>query len=398
MGTVSMLILSSLDVDCSLFGLCLHRLVVLELGRPLYINDEDCDVDLPSPADERQVPDGGPVQSDQRTTPLLAIIHVTRAASHLNRTLKSSVISPDTLEVFERHFRMCLATFPADYRMKSDQYLDPRSLPPIIYLQNTRLLLHRHNISPSCSPEVRHVAMDQCLAVAHDTTRMILRCMRSPTSVDANVPAPPGSDWRYHLASSATTILCTHIWRCILFLLFRAEYSAAIVCIQACSAIADSRAVNICSGRYITFFLRCLMERRPRNGSSDLEHDEEMMAYVSGDFQSRIDSGWVWRNTDMESPRPHSGIQSQPLSSPTKPSSSKSMLPDTEQAEEWEGWEWIERTVEHLLNEQQKASTDPDRAMPDSDPAQPSSSPVEKSTTRKNETPSSSRMTIANII
>ena len=294
---------------------------------------------------------------------------------------------------------MCLATFPADYRMKSDQYLDPRSLAPIIYLQNTRLLLHRHNISPSCSPEVRHVAMDQCLAVAHDTTRMLVRCMHPPTGgADGNASTPPGTDWRYYLASAATTILCTHIWRCILFLLFRAEYSAALICIQACSAIGDSRAVNICSGRYITFFLRCLMERGPRNETNDLEHDEEMMAYVSGDFQSRIDGGWVWRKTDMESPRPHSG-PSQTLSSPTKPpSSKKSMAADTEQMQEWDGWEWIERTVEHLLNEQQKTPTTVDRVVADNNPAVSSSSPTEKPASTQNQTSASSRMTIANII
>ncbi|OAX79209.1 hypothetical protein ACJ72_06474, partial [Emergomyces africanus] len=129
-----------------------ERLVVLETGKPLMIQDEDCDVELLSSADEH-LTEGGSLLQDEKTTRLRAITHVMRAVSQLTRSLKVSVISADTLEAFERHFRMCLATFPLDYRIETNQYLDPRSLPPIIFLQNTRLVLHRHNLSPRSSAE-----------------------------------------------------------------------------------------------------------------------------------------------------------------------------------------------------------------------------------------------------
>lgn len=115
------------------------------MGKPVLIHDHDCDVDLPCPVDEQFISEGASVPEGHKTTPLLATIHVVRSIGPLTKTLKSPVISPATLETFERHFNACLATFPIQYHPKSDQYLDPRSLSPIIYLQNARFILHRHN-------------------------------------------------------------------------------------------------------------------------------------------------------------------------------------------------------------------------------------------------------------
>lgn len=354
--------------------------------------------------------DGGSIPSDQKTTPLLAVIHITRAVAQLNRTLKTAVISMDTLEMFERHFRMCLSTFPVDYRMKSDQYLDPRSLGPIIYLQNTRLLLHRHNLSPACSPEMRHLALDQCLAVSHDTTRILLRCMRSPNTAFNTSPNAQANDWRYHLSVAATTALCTHIWRCILFLLFRADYPGALVCIRACSAIGDVRAVNACAGRYTTFFLKCLIDRRQRNDVYGLERDEEMMAYVSGDFQNRIEGSWVWQNSDLQPPLNVTPPQSASSSSvDPSPLTAKFTDPAPAKELEWEGWDWIERTVEYLLNEQQRNPAFSDRAAartrpsvtPDAPPPGPDLAPIRPPEPIPRDPPQTSnvtRISIASII
>lgn len=378
------------------------RIIVLEMGRPLFIIDDDCDVDLPSPADEHLLQDGRAAASDKRTSPLLAVIHITRAIPQLTRTLKAPVISSDTLEIFERHFRMCLATFPPEYRMKTDLYLTPRSLAPIIYLQNTRLMLHRRNLSPTCSPEMRHLALDQCLAVSQDTTRILLRCMRPPTDGETSSGNSVANDWRYNLAAAASTVLSTHIWRCLLFLLFRADYGAALVCIQACSAIGDSRAVNICAGRYISFFLRCLLEKRQRADIGSLERDEEMMAYVSGDFQSRIEGSWVWRNSDVQSPvgRHSPGSTSSPQDAVPPAGSGAAQPPEPDP--EWEGWESIERTVKFLLGEQKRTVALPERPEPSSVSAHDSTraDPIPKRPLSNHSQTSgnSSRMTIANII
>ncbi|KAK2865476.1 hypothetical protein FQN49_003530 [Arthroderma sp. PD_2] len=340
-----------------------ERLSALELGRPLAINDDDCDIGLPSPIEEQLISEGDHTSSEQKSNPLLVIVHIMRCVSQLTKTLKSSVISSDTLELFDRHFRTCLNTFPADYHMQSNQYLDPRSLSPVIILQNTRLVLHRHNLSPVCTAETRNAAMNHCLAVACDTTGILTRCMRSPTSTEPGSPSKAnGDDWRYLLAAAANSVICKHIWRCILLLLCRADYASALVCIQASSAIGDARASNVASGRYIAFFLKFLLEKQQNGNSLSNEEDEELMAYVSGDLQSTMDNSWVWRSTgpgsaldpSTKSPSVASNSSNTPLKAEAVESTRTGVISPEEQSLEWEGWAWVEMITQRLLSEQQQ--------------------------------------------
>lgn len=354
------------------------------MGKPVLISDQDCDVDLPCPVDDQCVSEGFHVPDGQRTTPLLATIHVVRSLGQLTRTLRCPTISPATLETFERHFTACLATFPSQYHPKSDQYLDPRSLAPIIYLQNARLILHRHNISPFSPREVRSSAMDYCTAATLDTAHLLSRCMRNPTG------ELQGYEWQPLFASSAGTLLCTHIWRSALLLLFRQEYSAASVCVQAGAAIGNSRQVNAACGRYIAFFLKCLLGRLQQNPTADLERDEEMMTYVSGDMQGTIDGSWVWQGSEAGSEL--NPMPSSPISSPPP---SQSVWPPNESKLDWEGWDWIERTIQYLHNEGQRRQSTYDAQPAQPDPAEAPKPANSGATERSN---SYSRMTIASII
>ncbi|TPR11047.1 Amidase family protein [Aspergillus niger] len=277
------------------------RLLALEMGKPVLINDQDCDVGLPCPIDEQYLSDGAVVPESSQTSPLLATIHVVRSIGQLSRTLKSPTMSLGTLETFERHFNTCLATFPPQYHPTADQYLDPRTLAPILYLQNARLILHRHNISPFCSPEARASSLDYCISTAQDTARLLSRCMRAPSSPGSGFTATSGDDWRPLLASSAGTMLCVHLWRCALLLLFRQDYAPALVCVQASTAIGDSRAVNLACGRYLAFFLKVMLDRLRRNELAVLDRDEELMVYVSGDMQGSAESNWVWQGSETGS-------------------------------------------------------------------------------------------------
>ncbi|KMU82484.1 Zfr1 [Coccidioides immitis H538.4] len=378
--------------------------LVSELGRPLMIHDEDCDTELPSAIEEHLISEGAPAPPEPRTTPLLATIHVLRSASQLAKALKSQVISPETLEKFECHFRMCLGSFPPEYAVNSNQYLDPQSLPPIICLQNTRLVLHRHNLSPACSPEMRRTALEQCLAVAHDTTRILTRCMRSPGSLDSSGPGT--GEWRYLLAAAANTVLCTHIWRCILLLLFKAEFSAALVCIQASAAIGDVRTVNNAAGRYISFFLKCLLEKQQHGEIMHLERDEEILAYVSADLQARIDGSWVWQNSENQSPLTATPPPTSSPSSTASPVRGRFVDPPRSEPsrkdecdQDWEGWEWLEQTTQMLLSKQQRqrqvSATETKRSFfiePKLD------RPVESLSGSQTSHISNSKMTIASII
>ncbi|KAJ5994892.1 hypothetical protein N7481_001869 [Penicillium waksmanii] len=305
------------------------RLLALEMGKPVLINDQDCDIDLPCPVDDRYITESAAIPDGHQTIPLLATIHVVRSLGQLTRTLRWSTLSSATLETFERHFSTCLATFPPYLQPNNDQDLDPRSLAPSIYLQNASLLLYRHNISPYCQPSVRELAMVRCVSIAIDTANIISRCMRSHA----------GADWRTLFASAAGTLLCTHIWRCSLFLLFQQEFGPALACVQAMAAVGDDRAINASCGRYLAFFLQLLLDRLQRGDT--LEEDEEMVAYVSGDMQGTSDGSWVWQGSET-------GSQLEAMSS--KPNAHSPPGPE----KEWPGWEWIEQTVQYLSTEKQR--------------------------------------------
>ncbi|OJJ50079.1 hypothetical protein ASPZODRAFT_149502 [Penicilliopsis zonata CBS 506.65] len=368
------------------------RLLALEMGKPVLINDHDCDVDLPCPVDEQYLGETR-LPEAQATSALLATIHVVRSIGQLVKTLKAPIISGATIETFERHFNACLATFPVEYHPKSEQPLDPRALAPIASLQNARFLLHRHNFSPLCPTEGRLSALDYCLSTALDTTRLLSRCMEisSPTSLPSssssstttitttsttttttttNTTTTTTNDWRSSLAAAASSMLCTHIFRCTLLLLFRTEYAAAQVCVQAHAAIGSARSINTACGRYIAFFLQCILER---GESSDPDRDEEMMAYMSGDVQG-TGGGWIWSGESGNSTDLHdAGVQ--------PPAQDKDME-GIEDGPDWEGWDWVQRTVQYLHETKQRR--DPDLLAPEGSARRSSSS--------------HSRMTIASII
>ncbi|EEH44469.2 uncharacterized protein PADG_00758 [Paracoccidioides brasiliensis Pb18] len=379
-----------------------ERLVVLETGKPLMINDEDCDIELPF------AEDGSLPQSD-KTTPLLAITHIMRSVSQLSKSLKAPAISVDTLEIFERHFQMCLSTFPLDYRMGGSHYLDPRLLSPIIFMQNTRLILHRHNISPRNSPEMRHAALERCVAVAHDTAALLSRCMRFPPAPNSTSDSQQTNYWRYPMATAATTILCSHIWRCTLFLLFHGAYTDALICVQTSAAIGDARPINAACGRYLSFFLGCLLERTLKSGPTNLERDEEMMAYVSGDLQGRASSSWIWktgenRSTSKVTPAHSSSpLGVSPLDRKSVDEARNDGAPE-DLDREWEGWGWVEQTVHFLLTEQQRqitvleAKETGTRSSTFDQPEVPFIRPPKNASSSRISPTSSSRMTIANII
>ncbi|KAJ5099900.1 hypothetical protein N7532_006901 [Penicillium argentinense] len=306
------------------------RLLALEMGKPVLINDQDCDIDLPCPVDDQYITEGGGIPEGQQTIPLLATIHVVRSLGQLTRTLRWTTLSPETLETFERHFSTCLAIFPPHLHPANDQDLDPRSLAPVIYLHNARLLLYRHNISPYCQPPVRALAMDRCVSVAIDTANILSRCMRSH----------PDSDWCTLFASAAGTLLCTHIWRCALFLLFQQQFGPALSCVKASVAVGDDRAINASCGRYLAFFIQRLLDHLQR-GEVTLEQDEELIAYVSGDMQGTSDGSWVWQGSET-------GSQLEAVSS----TESAPEPPGPEK--DWPGWAWIEQTVQYLHDGKQR--------------------------------------------
>lgn len=326
------------------------RHMSLELGRPLLIEDADCDVSLPAAIDDHYIHDAGmlvPNGVSPLTNFILPIIHVVRAVSQLIKTLKSPVISPSTLATFDTHFSSCMSSFPPACQLTANEALDPRMLAPICHLMNARLVLHRHNLTTSCPPEVRGIALEQCIRASLDSANLFARAMASST------PSTP-------FGPTANAMTCTHIWRCTLFLLFGGHFDAAATCIRASASVATLRDVNVACGRNVAFFLGALIEKRRSGGMTgskgyrgEREMDEEILAYVSGDLQASTENSWVWAGSET-------GMNITANNGAVGPSATlmgggredgTTILTDVE-ARDWGGWERVEYLVGVLAREQ----------------------------------------------
>ena len=318
----------------------------------MLINDDECDTEYPQVLDEERLMVDD-VHVPLPPTLLLANIHVARTMALLARAFRSLCITSETLAKFESHLGECLHLFPRPLQLSSTGALDPCIMGPLISFQNTRLTLHRHNLSPSCSPEQRAQAIEQCVHASRDTASVLSRCM---------LPHVQAQDWEQRFILSSTTLLCTHLWRCMLFLLFRQVYDAFFLLLRAAAAINDARSINISCGRYLSFFVQCLNERLENTNSIDIDQDEDLLVYLSGDLQASTNS-WVWGNAETGThlsrrqkhgrPRNTQNEQDRPGTSGIKSPSWDNMLSEEEQ-QDWGGWRHIESSARHL---QQLSST-----------------------------------------
>jgi hypothetical protein len=368
----------------------------MELGRPLLIEDRDCDTNLPCAVDDHFIHDAGIIPSnnmnDQTSAHfLLTTIHVVRMIGQLLQSLRAPVMSHHILADFDSHFTSCQNMFPVNFQVYHPQPLEPRQLHPIFQLQNCRIVLHRHNMSTSCPPEVRAAAIQSCLQIAKETAHLLVR-VKQYQPLD-NKP------WADAVASAGTTMVCTHIWRCMLFLCFNAMYDEALVCTDICAAIGDFRPINTACGRNLYGFLRQLAGKIA--SGKDLTKDEMMLALVSGDVQGS-ETAWVLSGSEASPIMNGPGVPSMPdAKEGTQNSAETGLSLSEEEKKEWRGWSHIQEIIRQLKREkEQREYQQPHMPHPPLvwDPQmmpQPTAAPASNGTATSN---GSSRISIANII
>ncbi|EMC92334.1 hypothetical protein BAUCODRAFT_78329 [Baudoinia panamericana UAMH 10762] len=326
------------------------RITSLELGRPLQIDDDDCDVAEPTPVDDDSIRSTGIVMAPPgQTAPsgLLAVIPVVRIIAQLRKTLKSRTVAFATLSTYDEHFKSIMASYPEPFPITSTAYLDPRLLTAATHLQHTRFILYRHNLSPACRPSERIDALDRCVSVAKDTATYVQRTMQ---------PTSPHLSWAARLRTMAPAFFCAHLWRCTLVLCLRLEFTSALTLVHASAAIGDLRKNNIGCGRYLAFFLDQLIARlRAGASKQDLEVDEEMLAYVSGDVQGCAEEAWAWAGSGASTNIAQGGQNvNGPASLERAAEQQQANGPLNErEMQEWGGWEHVQRTLEHLVQQSQ---------------------------------------------
>ncbi|MCJ1308530.1 hypothetical protein MMC25_002183 [Agyrium rufum] len=311
------------------------RILSCEMGKPPMIDDADCNVE-PLTYQPNLPPNSRETHLTSNLT-FASQIQVTLCMGHLLRVLRQPHPQLNQLQSLETQFTGFKTIFPQSFQPYATGYLNPMDILPLMYLQNSRVLLYRRSLNPSNPHEERSNAIDSCYKVAKDTAQLLSRTMSpSPNAI-------PGQDqWEQRVSMVATSFLSTHIWRCTLFLCFRLDFASALICARFSAAIGSIRPVNVSCGEYLKFFLQCLEKRLQKSGRSDLDRDEEMIAYLSADLQ-RGDSAWIWEgSTRGDSPRDIADLISaeEPLRSP----------PIDERGES-SGWSQILSTLERLNSE-----------------------------------------------
>lgn len=261
----------------------------------MIIHEDNCEAALPSAVDDRYIQQQSQSRLSPQPTPYtghIAVIHITRLHAQVSQALKFSVTLPQTLQSLDEQFRAKATLLPEAYRNGSHTALDATAIPPLFALLSAQFHLYRRNITPICRPTERAEALSRCVSVAQDTARYISRILHNPATD------------KTRLALVASNTVCLHLWRCILVLCFRGDYDAALMCLHLSSAIGPIRKINTECGKYTVFFLEQLLSR-VRSGTASpqhLEHDEEMLAYVSADAQCSTEHAWVWRTASTSSP------------------------------------------------------------------------------------------------
>jgi hypothetical protein len=160
---------------------------------------------------------------------------------------------------------------------------------------------------------------------------------------------------------------CLHLWRCMLVLCFRGDYDAAFMCLHVSTAIGKTRKINSACGKHLVFFLDQMLSRaRSGRGSpQQLEHDEEILAYVSGDVQASVDHSWVWAGPNATTSSPPSQSSSfDTLRSHVGDEPMRDVLPvrttggsPIQTEVDWNEWTRIEPMIRQLMEENRPRSS-----------------------------------------
>ncbi|KOS21892.1 putative transcriptional regulatory protein [Escovopsis weberi] len=338
----------------------IDRVLSTEMGHASLIQDAHCSVPLPAAVDDQYICDDGirvPSGAEPLTHSMLALIHVVRSYSAVDNAMESPTIPAAHLAAFDGHFKKCLSTFPPACDPSSAVALSPHFLAPLAYLLHARLLLHRHNLNPSCDMDTRLSAVESCTHIALETADVINR---------TNSPS-----------DGATALFATHVFRCTLFLLLTGYIDQAISCVRALAAIDARRDTTLACGRYLSFFVSTLASKRveisdclarttsplaygppraPADQSSilmSLARDEELLAYVSADLHASPGRSWVWgdevESRESTMGKPEAAAPGQPGMPGSSVFSSDARTGLTEEERrDWGGWGRLDAAVRSL--------------------------------------------------
>ena len=153
----------------------------------------------------------------------LATVHVGHLMSQIFEILKGCSKEASALLAIDSRRRV---TWPRLRRNTDPELVVTLILSPLRRCYTCRMLwlvLHRHKLHNPCVCGVRSAGIDECVVAASDTVQLLLRTVEAPPSSPESNSADTSGLWWSHLSTSTSAMLCTHIWRCCLFLCFRGQ-------------------------------------------------------------------------------------------------------------------------------------------------------------------------------
>ncbi|GAM87269.1 hypothetical protein ANO11243_052910 [Dothideomycetidae sp. 11243] len=330
------------------------RLCALEIGQIGDGADPDVEVGEPTPIDDDYIkPEGFQSLEANQSTPntLLVLVPVGRLVHQLRRTLKSRSINSATLKIYDDHFQSIMDSYPDPFPIGSSTPLDPHLLYAAMALHMCKFMLFRHNLTPVSRLQDRQDAVARCVQVAKDTAHYIWRttpaAQSSSTRVAMHPPDMSNPEWQSRIRHAVPSLVIKHWWRCVLILSLVGDYAPALTIVGAMAAINDNRKTNMACGRNLAFFLDLLIQRWQSGRGGDIEHDEEILAYASGDLQGSSYSAWAWAGSDSRNNSTVSALSPSRMSPPGETFAHEAVvvqpvLLTDEEEREWGGWAKIE--------------------------------------------------------
>ncbi|KAI9726358.1 MAG: hypothetical protein M1828_001632 [Chrysothrix sp. TS-e1954] len=319
------------------------RFTSLETAKPLHLR-EDSTVAASELVNlqELSLTHGAGVQS-----PNVCFAALSTIVPRLQDALKQQRIDPMSLNSINGMISAVTKSHvPESLHPHSSTPLDASLLWLATTINNLRLMLHRHNLSPFSTSGERSVALANCAAAARDTVRAILRSMEvGPDGQQRNCAnnALNAYNWRDRMCSFACSSFCTHLWRCALILILTLDFEGALTCVKVSATIGDLRTINNACGRNLAFFLDTFTTRI--NALSEdwdqLQNDEDTLAFASGDLQGDPAAAWIWESRGSSRSSSHQSPPNSPLTH--------------HQMDNWGGWSRVHSLLTALNDQQRRA-------------------------------------------
>ena len=180
---------------------------------------------------------------------------------------------------------------PLHHYLSTTGATNSSSIGLVLLLQNARLILYRYNLTPLAPRSNRYKAINGCCEVAQQSAQLLSKSVQEWEPIFKGQALPtPGKE---SLSQIIATVLCKHLFRCTLFLLFRGDYTAALICTRASATLGHAWPISWACRQYLTFFLVQISQRLSDVSMIPEELDEELIAYLSADMQ-RGDASWVF--------------------------------------------------------------------------------------------------------